>query len=641
MLDKTESTIFSNIDSVYIIAEIGINHNGNLDVAKKLVRSAATIGAHGVKIQVRDLGAIYTDTVLADPLTAEQGTQHLLDELYKVHLSFEEVEELFDFSAQFNIDFFATPFDLVSAEFLNDIDAPIFKIGSPDFTNLPLLRKVIGFRKPIIISTGMSTETEIEEVIGYLRKYKADFSLLHCNSTYPAAYQDINLNYIPKLKKISGVKVGYSGHENGYAPTLGAIALGSEIIERHLTLDTSQDGLDHSSSLDVLTFKEMIREIRKLENSLGIDRRTRSQGEKNNFLSLGKSLVAARDLESGTILNERDLVARTPARGISPLNLPKFIGQVLERDLAKDEYMSLDDINKKAMNTGEVLDINIPKKWGIVGRLNDYQDYLNFLPELVEIHLTWRDIENFSPTNVKHNQDLVVHAPEYYRDKLIDFATNDPSVLEYSIEMLNKTIDLARELNNNFLGQKHTEGPRVVVHPGGHFMTPTISDKDEQYRLLIKNLKGVNTEGVRILVENMPPFPWYFGGQWHNTIFLSHKEIVQFCENIGWGTCYDLSHAQLYCNHADIKLTEFTKTILPHIEYMHVSDAAGVTNEGLQIGEGNVDFDQVFAILHKLDTGFIPEIWQGHLQKGKGFAEALRKIDKIYKRLSKESCFVH
>ncbi len=641
MTHSKENVIFNNIESTYIIAEIGINHNGSVKEAEKLIRNAAEIGVHGVKIQVRDLDALYTSTVLLDPLKAEHGTQHLLHELHKVHLSFEQVAGLFDYAEQFNIDFFATPFDLVSAEFLNDIDTPLFKIGSPDFTNLQLIKKIISYNKPIILSTGMSTEKEIRQVVAFLQDQKADFSLLHCNSTYPAAYQDINLRYIPRLKHISGVKTGYSGHEQGYAPTLGAIALGAEIIERHITMDTKQEGLDHSSSLDVSMFREMMCDIWKLENSLGKDERVYSQGEQNNFLSLGKSLVAARDLKAGSILCDDNIIAKTPAKGISPLNIDKFIGKTLQRDLLKDDYLAFDDIDESIKNNATIHGFDIPKKWGVVGRLNDYHEYLEFLPDLVEMHLTWRDIENFIPPTAIHEQDLVVHAPEYYRDKLIDFTTNDPVVREYSIEMLNKTIELARELDNNFSGQTHPEGPRVVVHPGGHFVSRTNSNKDEQYRVLIKNLKEINTEGVRVLVENMPPFPWYFGGQWYNTIFLNHNEITQFCETINWGLCYDLSHAQLYCNHANFKLTEFTRSILPHIEYLHVSDASGVTNEGLQIGEGNVDFEQVFAILDKLDTGFIPEIWQGHLRKGKGFVEALHRIDRIYKKLSSGSCHVH
>ena len=180
-------SVLDTIDGVYIIAEIGINHNGDLNTAKRLVTAAVQSGANGVKFQVRDLASIYTDAVLLDPLKAEQGTQYLLDQLKKTLLTFDQIQDLYYFSQQYDVDFFATPFDKKSAAFLNELGIKLFKIGSPDFTNLPLIEYVASFGKPIILSTGMATEDEIEVVSQYLKSINADFSLLHCSSTYPAA----------------------------------------------------------------------------------------------------------------------------------------------------------------------------------------------------------------------------------------------------------------------------------------------------------------------------------------------------------------------------------------------------------------------------------------------------------------------
>lgn len=622
--------------SVYVIAEIGINHNGKLAVAKELILQAVDAGADAVKFQVRNLDEIYVKSVLEDSRNAEQGTQYLLSELKKAHLSYDEFRELAEFSKSYDVDFFATPFDVKSAVFLNDIGIKLFKIGSPDFTNLPLIKAVCDFKKPVILSTGMSDESEIQKLIQFLKNQKADFSLLHCNSTYPAAYHDINLRYLTVMAAISGVTVGYSGHEQGYAVTLAAVALGAKIIERHITKDRTLAGPDHSSSLEFSEFKAMVQAVRQVEESLGEAHRIRSQGELNNKLSLSKSLVASQDLLAGTLLSATDFSAKTPAKGISPLELENLIGKTLNKDLKKDDYFYLQDIENHKSEIKRDYEIN--KHWGIVGRLNDFRDYIDLKPKLIEIHMTWRDLTNYRRPESEYDQDLVVHAPEYYEDKLIDFTSEDPIVTEYSIEMLNRTIAIARDLNNVFKGQKDARGPRVVVHPGGHFVKMQGSDRHEQYRILAKRLREIDTDGVQVLVENMPPFPWYFGGQWYNTIFMDGKEIAQFAKQLGWGICYDTSHALLYCNSMGIPLRQFTKDVFDHVSYLHISDAKGATAEGLQLGHGDMADEDLAEILGKLNVGFIPEIWQGHLNKGHGFKEALSYIENLLKKSSGLSC---
>ncbi|MGZ3690856.1 MAG: N-acetylneuraminate synthase family protein [Pseudobdellovibrio sp.] len=625
-----------NKNSVYVIAEVGINHNGDMQEAKDLIKLAYEAGADAAKIQVRNLEEIYTKSVLKDPLLAEQGTQYLLTELKKAHLTYDNVRELFDYSSELDIDFFATPFDIKSAHFLNELGVDLFKIGSPDFSNLPLIKTVSSFGKPVILSTGMSDEDEIERVIKFLKSSKADFSLLHCNSTYPASYEDINLRYIPVLKEVSGVEVGYSGHEQGYGPTLASLGLGARIIERHITKDRAQSGPDHSSSLTAAEFKKMVSTIREVELSLGEPRRTRSQGELNNKLSLAKSLVASKDLKKGTVITYEDLVAKTPAKGISPLELDNIIGKRLARDVSQDDYVYYQDFLGNEQESRSAYQIN--QHWGIVGRLNDFRDYIDLKPKLIEIHMTWRDIFSYKPTEETFSQDLVVHAPEYYQDRLIDFSTDDKEVTEYSIEMLRKTIDIARDLNKSFKGQTDSRGPRVVVHPGGHFSAQQKSNKSEQYRLLKKNLKNIDSSGVRLLVENMPPYPWYFGGQWYNSIFMDAKEIAQFAEDMSWHVCYDTSHALLYCNSVGISLSQFTKDILKHTGYLHLSDAKGTTEEGLQLGKGNLKPEEIAELLSSINVGFIPEIWQGHLNRGEGFKEALCYLEVLLNKSSGKTC---
>jgi sialic acid synthase SpsE/endonuclease IV len=631
----------SEKSKTFVIAEIGINHNGSMEIACKLIDDAVEAGCDAVKVQVRDFGSLYTQSILNDSLKAEHGTQYLLSELKKSELPNDAFITLQNYARQAGILFLATPFDLNSVDLLKDMDVPAIKIGSPDFTNLPLLEKVVTLGKPMIVSTGMSTEHEIHRVIDKLNSWGVEYCLLHCNSTYPASIVDLNLKYIQKLQSISQRVVGYSGHERGYLPTLSAVALGAKIIERHLTFDPDAEGPDHSSSLEVNEFKAMIADIRMVEASLGQEARVLNQGEQVNRIALGKSLVLVRDLKQGDILNKEDLMAKTPARGVSPMELDKFVGCTLSRDMNQDDYIQFEDV-APLLNEPKSFDIN--KKWGIVGRLNDFEEFLSWKPKLIEIHLTWRDLVECNLTSLKtrfseYDQELVVHAPEYYQDKLIDFATSDPSVLEYSIEMLSKTIELAKMLGAKFSGVCQQRGPKVVVHPGGHFESLIETNKADQYKKLKNNLKSLDTDGVELLIENMPPNPWYFGGQWYNSIFMDSQEIKQFSEETKFGVCYDTSHALLYCNSVNLKLNTFTKNMSKFTRHLHIADGAGTTQEGLQLGDGCIDFEHLYQIIGSIDAGFIPEIWQGHLNNGKGFHQALGKIERLMKqKLSTAGC---
>ena len=233
----------------------------------------------------------------------------------------------------------------------------------------------------------------------------------------------------------------------------------------------------------------MVLDIRQIEDALGDEKRIFNQGEQVNRIALGKSLVFSRNMEIGEKITSSDLVSKTPAKGVSPLELENFIGKVLNKKVLKDDYIHFEDISIQEQKS---MSFDIDKNWGIVGRLNDFEDYLEWKPKLVEIHLTWRDLTQFNLEDLEnkfssYDQDLVVHAPEYYKDKLIDFATRDASVLDYSIEMLEKTVELAKSLGSKFKGVCRSNGPKVVVHPGGHFESRLETNKTDQYKALSNN----------------------------------------------------------------------------------------------------------------------------------------------------------
>ena len=231
-----------------------------------------------------------------------------------------------------------TPWDVPSVDLLEEFDVPAYKIASADFTNWPLIQRVVDTGKPVILSTGMSPEAEVAEITSRLKERKAVFALLHCNSTYPAPFSDINLNWMPKLKAYSSV-VGYSGHERGTAVSLGAVGMGAKIIERHLTLDRNMEGPDHAASLEPSEFRDLVKGIRELESALGDgSERKISQGEMINRENLSKSLVASKPLDKGHILEEDDFLVRSPGLGLSPLRIHDLLGKPLLRQMEFEDY---------------------------------------------------------------------------------------------------------------------------------------------------------------------------------------------------------------------------------------------------------------------------------------------------------------
>ena len=258
---------------VYIVAEIGLNHRGNVLLAKKLIDAAVEAGADGVKFQKRSLTYLYKKEILDRPQDQEQSLQYLLENITRCELSEQQMTELYHYSVGKGIDFICTPWEEESLKFLSSLNLPAYKIGSPDMFNLPLIKAGIFLKKPLIISTGMSFESEIDQVIEFLNNHNARYILMHCNSTYPSPYQDINLNFIKVLAKKSRYPVGYSGHEQGITVALAAVACGAKILEKHLSLDKNSPGPDHRASLEPADCNNSRKPKLKSENQPKIPRR--------------------------------------------------------------------------------------------------------------------------------------------------------------------------------------------------------------------------------------------------------------------------------------------------------------------------------------------------------------------------------
>lgn len=333
-------------DRVFIIAEAGVNHNGELSLAKKLIEAAAEAGADAVKFQTFKTEAIVTAS--APKANYQKGTTSAAESQYemlkKLELSKEDFLALQEHCAAHDILFMSTPFDLESIDFLAGLGLEIFKIPSGELTNLPYLRKLGELQKNIILSTGMADLIEIKKAMDVLISAgtpKEKITVLHCTTDYPTPYADVNLLAMKTLRSELGVKVGYSDHTLGIEVPIAAVALGAEVIEKHFTLDKKMVGPDHQASLEPTELRQMIRAIRHIERALGKAEKMPTLSEQRSRAVVRKSIVANKIIKKNELFNQENISVKRPGTGISPMEWDNIIGQRAPRNYEKDEIIVL------------------------------------------------------------------------------------------------------------------------------------------------------------------------------------------------------------------------------------------------------------------------------------------------------------
>lgn len=332
--------------SVMVIAEAGVNHNGSLALAKKMIDAAKDAGADYIKFQT----FIPKELVAKDAQKAEYqkkttGTGESQQEmLEKLALTFEDFKELKEYCKEVGVGFLSTPFDFESIEFLKGLDLDFWKIPSGEVTNLPYLKRLAATGKPIVLSTGMCTLQEVGAAVRILETEgvkRQDITLLQCNTEYPTPYKDVNLLAMLKMQEAFNVSVGYSDHTKGIEIPLAATALGAAVIEKHFTLDRQMEGPDHKASLEPQELKSMISSIRHIEQAMGDGEKRPSESEKKNIPVARKSIVAKTWIREGEVFTEENLTLKRPGTGISPMKWEEIIGRKADRDYQEDEQIEI------------------------------------------------------------------------------------------------------------------------------------------------------------------------------------------------------------------------------------------------------------------------------------------------------------
>lgn len=326
-----------------VIAEAGVNHNGNMELAKRMVQSAKEAGADYIKFQ----------TFISDNLVTQKAEQaeyqkkaqkdiSQLEMLKKLELTQKNFIELSEYCKRIGIGFLSTPFDLESIEFLKTISMDYWKIPSGEITNYPYLDKIAKDKRNIILSIGMSTIEEVDAALDILENYnKKQIAILHCNTEYPTPYEDVNLNVIPMLKERYPYIIGYSDHTLGIEVSIAAVAMGAKVIEKHFTLDRKMEGPDHKASLEPDELSNMIKSIRNIEKAMGKSQKIVTSSEKKNIEIVRKSIVARTCIKKGELFTEENITTKRPGTGIDPMKWNTILGKQAKKEFQKDEQIEL------------------------------------------------------------------------------------------------------------------------------------------------------------------------------------------------------------------------------------------------------------------------------------------------------------
>lgn len=605
------------MNTIQIIAEIGINHGGSAEIARELIAAAAAAQVTGVKFQYRNLENAYSAGAdqIGDEILRKEITKNYLPPAVIVKL----VHHAKELGIQAGISFFdAADMD----DFRTDLaDFDFYKVPSAELCNMPLIHRMLQEGKPVMLSTGCHKELEIEEVFSKLPG--DNWIPMHCVSNYPVVPVNAKLGYLKHLARRWKREIGYSSHDESWEVCLLAMQLGATVIERHITFDKNAQGLDHSTSSTPDEFQRLTEFSENLELILAGDGpRYPNQGEMLNLQNLGRSFYATKDFEVGEVIVAEQCIARAPRTGIGRHEMAQYLGRSAVRPVRKGEVInrSVFEISKDLSD--EVILFAQSKRVSLPVRLHDQRGMQKKFPiGRYEFHLSFGEV--LSAIDVKQYDSTArysIHLPDYVSStQLMDPFSEDVTQRTASQDILNRTVAFAAALQDRTGAAVPVVGSFSVVHGG----------RKEFFETHAQLLWNYRRQGVAVLPQWLPPIAWYFGGSVRLNA-MNGRQDVEFIEQYELPICMDICHLCMGESTSDFVATEVLRRLRPYIRHLHIADAMGIDGEGMLFGDGDPKNMAALREALRFDEDKVVEVWQGHLDGGAGFAKSLVRLWELF-----------
>lgn len=598
-----------------VIGELGINHQGSIEMARELIRGAAAAGVHAIKFQYRNLLKSYSSG------SKEIGDEILKSEIERNFLKVESIltltSEAQDLGLWVGISFFIVE---DCEDFGNHIDKfDFYKVPSVELTNSELITFLVSRNKPVLISTGAHWESEIETVFGGIPG--ENWFPLHCVSNYPVAPHNSNLSYISHLRERWNRPVGYSSHESDWEYVLLSLKYRPRIIERHLTLDKSLPGLDQTTSSDLSDFTKLMKMLESNSQDFFVSRNGRipNQGELLNRQNLGRSFYFTKAQSAGEFLDEKTLVYRSPQVGIDKLALKSISSKMLLENGFQDSPLLNSHFYPRTTLLPEEIEFANNFDLALPVRLHDFEQVQNEIPlNALELHLSYSEVDRLVDFKDKfRTKRLSLHLPDYINSlQLIDPISDHLEIATRSRDIIDKAVKFVSHIQ-----EKH--GYEVLIV--GSFPVRSQLSREmyfDRYSSIQSKLKDL---GITLTMQWLPPFAWYFGGSEQLKI-LNSAEDMDFVNKYEIDLCMDISHLLLGSNYFNFDPQDFLQILRERIRFFHISDAIGIDGEGSHFDLTDVRKVELFNGVLDFEGRKTIEVWQGHFDHCNGFKRAIKDL---------------
>lgn len=592
----------------YIIAEIGINHDGQFKSALNLIKGASQAGVNAVKFQYRNIDRSHQVN------SNQRDDEMIKSEISRNFLSTSKIIKLCKFAKKINLDVGISFFSKNDySDFVDHKYFDFYKVPSVEFTNDELTKKLLKSKKKVYMSLGCQIEKTIKNNIKKYSRFE-NCNFLHCVSNYPLAPHNCNLGYIKYFKDKYKKNIGYSSHDDDWKMIIVAVAYGASIIERHIT-SGNRKGLDESTSSTIQEFTEMVKTIRNYEKAKnGYQPRKLNQGEMLNYQNLGRSYYVKKNFKKGTILKKKDLNYLSPAIGINSKDIEKYIKKPITCNIKKGNVLSsslFDKIKKigpKEQKFCDKFKISLPIRTHDANEIRK-----RFGTKRYEFHLSYTEIDkNLRDIIINPNEEYSIHLPDYINPHDLIDPFNNGKIGRRSKYILDRTFDFSKKI------QKITGKICPVI---GSFSVLNYP-KDVFYKKISKLCKKYKKKKLILLPQWLPPIAWYFGGSIALNVFNSSDDINYLKIN-DIPICFDSAHFIMCLNGGSVNIKKDLNNLIKQASHIHISGAEGLDGEGTSFKSKNYSNNLILRKCLKANCIKVIETWQGHLNDYSGFHNSI------------------